>query len=185
MNFTNNVLNHSIINNTIDLMANGNVSGLETSSESTTTSLTSIVSSAIHFPNAFDGTRLFPGNGTHFIDLKNINVTDDELHDFAKKLLEYNQYNRSHVNESFACKYYCDGFFKDLFSSYKTMHGYISLAVSILIIHMKYFPLKENTFEYKKKQQIINKTIYHQFFFFVQKKHIGFRFVYSERLQIY
>lgn len=117
----------------MDLMGGGgggNITTLESSSESTTALTSAIVSSAIHFRNAFD-TRTLPANGSHLIDLKNINVTDDELHDFAKKLLEYNQFNRSHANESLACKYYCDGFFKDLFSGYKSMHGYISLAVSI------------------------------------------------------
>lgn len=146
MNFTNTAINHSIINNTIDLMSGGGSNGsisnasiaitsdnssiLESSSESTTAFTSAIVSSAIHFRNAFDAARMFPGNGTHLIDLKNINITDEDLHDFAKKLLEYNQFNLSSENESINCMHYCDGFVKDVFSSYKRMHGYISLAVS-------------------------------------------------------
>lgn len=129
MNFTNSALN--IINNTMDLMSGGgNMTALESNNESTNALTSAIVSN--HIRNVFD-TR--PANGTHSIDLKNINVTYDELHDFAIKVLKYNQYtnhNRSHANESLACRYYCDGFFKDLLSSYKDMHGYISLAVSIL-----------------------------------------------------
>lgn len=147
MNFTNMAINHSIINNTIDLISgtsgDGNSSGgvavngiantnftsnsnyFESSSESPNAFTSTIVSSAMHIRNSFDATR----NGTHLIDLKNINITDEDLHDFAKKLLELNQFNLSSENESIACEHYCNGFVKDIFSSYKRMHGYISLAV--------------------------------------------------------
>lgn len=150
MNLTNTEINHSIINNTIDLISGSgnisinssnsvvNVNGsniLESSSETTTAFTSAIVSSAIHFRNSFDASRIFPGNGTHLIEnFKNINIniTDEDLHDFAKKLLEFNQYNASSENESIACEHYCNGFVKDVFTSYKRMHGYISLAVSSL-----------------------------------------------------
>lgn len=168
-NYANTILNQSIPINDIDLMVGENASVLESSSESTT-ALTAIVSSAIHFRNAFDTTRILSGNATHLIDLKNINVTDDELHDFAKKLLEYNQYNRSHGNESLTCKYYCDGFFKDLFSSYKNMHGYISLAVSIINLYYIIIILNTISLSYNNLLQIGS---------------IDIRFAFSERLQTF
>lgn len=134
MNFTNTAINQSILNNTIDwtngsssnstTVGNGNTSNiLESSSESSTAFTSAIVSSAMHFRNTFDA--------SHQIDLKNANITAEELQEFLKKLVEYNQYNLSSENESIACEHYCNGFVKDVFTSYKRMHGYISLVVSI------------------------------------------------------
>lgn len=164
MNFTNMAINHNIINNTIDLISgtsgDGNNSGgggsvvgvngiantnftssnsnyFESSSESPNAFTSSIVSSAMHIRNSFDATR----NGTHLIDLKNINITDEDLHDFAKKLLELNQFNLSSENESIACEHYCNGFVKDIFTSYKRMHGYISLAVRTLFNNFNNYKL--------------------------------------------
>ncbi|XP_031640943.1 sex peptide receptor [Contarinia nasturtii] len=130
MNYTNTAINH------IDGYSGNNITGnssnyiLESSSNDSATTLASaVVSNAIHFvQNAFNSTRKYDGNAT---DDKNINVTDAELHDFVLKLLEYNQFNLSTDNESVACEHYCNGFVKDVFSNYKRMHGYISLAICI------------------------------------------------------
>lgn len=98
--------------------------------------------------NAFNTSDLFGyvinGNASTFPRLPVVNgsnVTNEELMDFFKKslILEYqhhhaNQVNQCKPSESIACQYYCNGFFKEIFTSYKSMHGYISLAVSIILI---------------------------------------------------
>lgn len=75
----------------------------------------------------------------------NTNYTQEELMDFFKKsvILEIQKQNQCKLNESIACQYYCNGFFKELFTSYKSMHGYISLAVSTIL----FFFFRSTSFE--------------------------------------
>lgn len=86
------------------------------------------------------------GNTSTFprLPVQGSNLTKEDVMDFLKRELEIikNQHlihapvNQcipiNHTSsESIACQFYCNGFFKELFTSYKSMHGYISLAVSI------------------------------------------------------
>lgn len=99
MNFESNALIHSIISN------KGGIFDGETNETASTPS------------------DMHHANGTYS------NITNSDLANFAKQLLEF-QHKQCKPNESIACQYYCNGFFKELFTSYKNMHGYISLAVS-------------------------------------------------------
>lgn len=111
----------------------------------TTSTVASIAPSAVMHNNNVElynmgANKMFSENSTqHLIDLKNISITDlnitaDYLNDFLKKLLQLskplNESGDEEDHESSACQYYCNGFVKDLFGSYKNVHGYISLVVS-------------------------------------------------------
>lgn len=64
-----------------------------------------------------------------------LNLSSGIVKDFITKLndLINKQANESinNGNDSIACRYYCNGAIKDVCSSYKNVHGYISLVVSM------------------------------------------------------
>lgn len=108
-----------------------------------TTAATAIAPSAsVMHNNAIthmETTKMFSENATRLFDFKNITITDfnittDNINDFLKKLWQLskplNETVEDDDNELSACQYYCNGFVKDLFGSYKSVHGYISLVVS-------------------------------------------------------
>lgn len=135
MNYTN-----AVVNGTLDLLAgdSANISTLVSRSDSITTFASAIISEAMYF------------NGGEMDMRKNLakklNLTGDEINDFFNKaaMEEAKNINRtttaigrgtSHPNSTgndnaAACEYYCNGLIKDVFTNYKSMHGYISLAVS-------------------------------------------------------
>lgn len=88
----------------------------------------SIITDAMYYSNDMDIKRNLA---------KKLNLTGDEINDFFNKatIEEAKNINRTgHTNISAngnnACEYYCNGLIKDIFTNYKCMHGYISLAVS-------------------------------------------------------
>lgn len=80
-------------------------------------------------------------NATHFLKLNNIsindlNITSENFNDFLKKLIQLSKSaNQSGVgaysNGHESCDAYCNGFVKDIFGTYRGIHGYLSLLVSI------------------------------------------------------
>lgn len=82
--------------------------------------------------------KMFQENATRFFESKNLsindlNITSDNLNDFVKKLLQLSKpLNDSDIvfesHPTDPCNY-CNGFIKDASSSYKKVHGYISLVV--------------------------------------------------------
>lgn len=141
MNYTN-----AVINGTLDLLAGdgANISTLVSRSDSITTFASAIISDAMYFNSDMDIRKNLA---------KKLNLTGDEINDFFNKatLEEAKNINRtttaigrgtSHPNSTgndnaAVCEYYCNGLIKDVFTSYRNMHGYISLAVSysVRIIH--------------------------------------------------
>lgn len=95
---------------------------------------------------SFFGDATSDNSSTHLGIPKNSNITTEDVLDFLKQLriLNVQQQNQCKLNESIACQYYCNGFFKELFTSYKSMHGYISLAVSTIL---SFFFLSLHTFD--------------------------------------
>lgn len=86
-------------------------------------------------------------NATHFLKLNNIsindlNITSENFNDFFKKLIQLSKpVNASgidaHSNEHDSCDDYCKGFIKDIFGTYRGIHGYLSLLVSIFCASME------------------------------------------------
>lgn len=129
MNYTN-----AVLNNTLDLLGDGNISTLMTKSDSITTFASAIISDAMYFNSDVDIKRNLA---------KKLNLTGDEINDFFNKatIEEAKNINRTTTaivraqtnatTNNSACEFYCNGFIKDVFTNYKGMHGYISLAVCI------------------------------------------------------
>lgn len=134
MNYTN-----AVLNGTLDLLAGDstNISTLVSRGDSITTFASAIISDAMYFNSDIDIRKNLA---------KKLNLTGDEINDFFNKatIEEAKNINRtttaigrgaSHPNstgnnDASACEYYCNGLIKDVFTNYKNMHGYISLAVS-------------------------------------------------------
>lgn len=86
-------------------------------------------------------TNIIHENATHFLKQNNIsindlNITSENFNDFFKKLIQLSKpVNASgidaHSNEHGSCDDYCKGFIKDIFGTYRGIHGYLSLLVSI------------------------------------------------------
>lgn len=152
LNNTDKVHNYSSLNNNIDyyLDVNNNSSNINSTlfdfnwpmnSNYTFDQFTKSESTIdmMHATNSYDSTKMAVANTSRLFDLKNISITDlnittDNLNDFLTKLIQLSQpINESGDDdddlESSACRYYCNGFVKDLFGSYKSVHGYISLVV--------------------------------------------------------
>lgn len=138
MNYTN-----AMVNGTLDLLAgdSANISTLVSRSESITTFASAIISDAMYFNSDMDIRKNLA---------KKLNLTGDEINDFFNKatIEEAKNINRTTTaigrgtthpnstgngNAAAACEYYCNGIIKDVFTNYKNMHGYISLAVSYTV----------------------------------------------------
>lgn len=68
------------------------------------------------------------------ITFNDYNITTDNLNDFVKKWLQMRPPINSSLNRNksdSSCSHYCQGFIKELFGSYISVHGYISLVVSM------------------------------------------------------
>lgn len=134
MNYTN-----ALVNGTLDLLAGDttNMSALVPRGDSITTFASAIISDAMYFNSDLDIRKNLA---------KKLNLTGDEINDFFNKatIEEAKNINRTttvigrggglHSNASgddsaAVCEYYCNGLIKDVFTSYRNMHGYISLAV--------------------------------------------------------
>lgn len=77
--------------------------------------------------------KMFQPNATKYFESKNIsisdlNITSDNLNDFLEKLRLF-----EHAD---SCTYNCNGFFRDMLVSYKSMHGYVSLVVSVIFFQL-------------------------------------------------
>lgn len=130
MNDVNIQRNHSEINNSVNMLDDGNASMMHSIVETTTAVTSAQIAAFVH-------------NGISFGN--NTNITPEEIKDFLARAVsaESAQQNlslanrtatnhsiQSFYNESITCHYYCNGMIKDLFANYKNMHGYISLVVS-------------------------------------------------------
>lgn len=124
-----------VLNGTLSVLSDGNISALASRGDGITTFASSIISDVMYFNNDLDIKRNLA---------KKLNLTGDEINDFFNKatIEEAKNINRTttaivraHTNATGsenggACEYYCNGIIKDVFTNYKSMHGYISLAVS-------------------------------------------------------
>lgn len=96
---------------------------------------------------------MFQSNATKYfesqnINISNLNLTNDNINDFIKKLLQLsmpvNVSDTVHGGlEDFngentkTCQHYCKGHIRDTLLCYKSIHGYISLVVSAFsVLHM-------------------------------------------------
>lgn len=100
----------------------------------------------MHPTSAYDALQSHHApNQTQLFDLKNItnayNLTEDHIKDFVTKSFELGKLinvsggvagiaTGDDVADASAC-HYCNGFVKDLFGGYKSIHGYMSLAVCV------------------------------------------------------
>lgn len=120
--------------------------------------------SAIKF-NAYNdpiikSTKMFQQNATKYfesqnINISNLNITNDNINDFIKKLLQLSKPNNlsetTHIaadgygavggsgtsdfgDDTETCQNYCSGPIRDMLLGYKSVHGYISLVVSICLV---------------------------------------------------
>lgn len=87
--------------------------------------------------------NMFHENATQFLKLNNIsindlNITSENFNDFFKKLIQLSKSvnasgHDAHSNDHYSCDEYCNGFIKDIFGTYRGIHGYLSLLVSYFI----------------------------------------------------
>lgn len=92
--------------------------------------------------------NIFHENAEYFlkqnnISINNLNITSENFNDFLKKLVQLSKpVNMSginaHSNEHDSCDDYCKGFIQDIFGTYRNIHGYLSLLVSIYYIFKFY-----------------------------------------------
>lgn len=122
----------AVLNSTLGLLSEGNISALVSKGDSIA-ALAAVMADAM-FLNA---------NGNSDIKknlASKLNLTGEEINDFFNKatIEEVKNINRTTThtngtgNEHGACEFYCNGVIKDVFTNYKGMHGYISLAVIVL-----------------------------------------------------
>lgn len=110
-------------------------------------------------------TKMFQQNATKYfesqnINISNLNITNDNINDFIKKLLQLSKPNNlsdtTHIaadgygggsgtgdfgDDTETCQNYCSGPIRDMLLGYKSVHGYISLVVSTVICLALFFVL--------------------------------------------